>query len=700
MRIMPCRIDGGLGQELDRLRANVENLQRESDVNPHLQSSRSFATLMHYAEWAFKEGIALHTTKPVTESGNRFEEGPGAYPNGAGWVERIDTGRPHQRKLDSSNRAVIFPRTIPRGQGRNVKRRELPILPKSQQVEHMAPKESDSEDDLDTDLAKAALSTGEKAFQSKDWTEADSLLQEALLVLQQIPPEKRTFCDIFSLHYRLAVCAYHIQESAVAEEALKRVAHQAVDSDEQRECRYEVAHLLSHLYIRMGQVDRARTECEAALQGRRKLLGKRSDAALESTALAAHIYFLLDNSARAKSYLAMIPDERKDIIIKAVESTLDAKVELLSSPSLSSRPGSENLGLVGRNEQDGLSSSSLVTPMENVRISQSSTASSIRSHQRIPSYETSPPSEHRRVFSIKQDSVVENPTPDPAPQILGSYKNAPLSLSTLPRKEILNRIKCQPRDRIEDAVCEGDHEALTKLLARKKGSWRLSFRKSSRTERVTALHFAALFGELEMARQLLEANFNVNEVPYGYTATITPLTFAIGARQVKMVEFLIENGARPQEPDSWSTMAGQLMNRSWLAKTLSSGENEDAPARIIAILKTLLKSGLDVNATIDTSGRTLLHQAVAFWTGEYTWDLGVRVKLTEFLHGEGADPWKPNAEGKTPRNLAEASGHEELLMILDRSSVGKKGEDRTVEPVELPADPVRWEIAGGYTSMK
>lgn len=122
----------------------------------------------------------------------------------------------------------------------------------------------DSDNDLDTDLAKAALDTGTKAFKPQEWEEADSLLQEALQVLQQLPKQRRAICDIFSLHYKLALCAYHTQEPADAEEAPMSQVQQSASSEEQRGYIYDAAHLLSHLYIRMGQVDRARSECEKA----------------------------------------------------------------------------------------------------------------------------------------------------------------------------------------------------------------------------------------------------------------------------------------------------------------------------------------------------------------------------------------------------------------------------------------------------
>lgn len=46
-----------------------------------------------------------------------------------------------------------------------------------------------------------------------------------------------------------------------------------------------------------------------------------------------------------------------------------------------------------------------------------------------------------------------------------------------------------------------------------------------------------------MARRLLGSSFNIDEVLFGYSTILTPLEFAIGARQVDMVEVLIANGA-------------------------------------------------------------------------------------------------------------------------------------------------------------
>jgi ankyrin repeat protein len=246
----------------------------------------------------------------------------------------------------------------------------------------------------------------------------------------------------------------------------------------------------------------------------------------------------------------------------------------------------------------------------------------------------------------------------------------------LSRKEILNKVGCQPRDRAEEAVCDGDYGALMTTL-NKKGFWRSNVRKRGRTERVTALHFAALFGEVDMARALIQAGFSVNEVPFGYSTTLTPLNFAIGARQVIMVALLTMKGAVPASPDTWSTLAGQLMSRSWLMKTMSEAEKHLVPKRITEIMDILLHRGWDINAPITASGGTVLHQAVCFWTGAYKWDLSLRAAVTSFLCERGA-------EGKTPYDIASASEHQDLMVIIEDHSRQKRLLGTPAMPVELP----------------
>lgn len=92
-------------------------------------------------------------------------------------------------------------------------------------------------------------------------------------------------------------------------------------------------------------------------------------------------------------------------------------------------------------------------------------------------------------------------------------------------------------------------------------------------------------------------------------------------------------------------------------KTMSEAEQEDALSQITAIIKILLKHGWDVNAPFETSGATILHQAVTFWTGLYRWDMNLRAAMTSFLCERGADAFQANREGKTPYDMALASGY-------------------------------------------
>lgn len=594
----------------------------------------------------------------------------------ADWVGTLESIRRDQRRSHPSDMIPNVPSSFPAGEANTVVTSAASAQLAAKEREAIDTVIDDCDDDLYTDLAKAALDTGTKAFEAQEWEEADSLLQEALRVLQQLPKQQRAFCDIFSLQYRLAVCAYHIQEPADAEEALMSLAQQLASSDEQRAYIYDATHLLSYLHIRMGQIDRARSECGEALLGRRRLLGKRSDASLESIALMAHIYVLLNNPSRAKAYHAMIPETRIDTVVERIQSRLSASslamptetrhspVSTMISPIVAASPRQLHQYIppkAGLGDRHSIAATSLWSAEE-------------RSDSRATEKEKA------TEYYSKDTEVFGAATLTPG----GSQKaNEIPNGQTLSRKDILDKIGCQPRDRLEESVCDGDHSAFASLLSKRKDFWRSKLRKHVCSERVTALHFAALFGEIDMARLLISSKFSINDVPYGYTTSLTPLKFAIGARQVDMVEFLITNGARPSEPDSWSSLAAQLMNRSWLMKTLSEAKKDQVPDQIIAILKILLKHGWGVNAPFDTSGGTLLHQAVTFWTGSYTWDLYLRTAVTSFLCEQGANPFQKNTAGKTPYDTALSSGHQDLLLILDRGSKNKELGYRPVEAVEL-----------------
>ncbi|KAI4655957.1 hypothetical protein J4E93_000673 [Alternaria ventricosa] len=675
-----------------KLQQMVKKLQRSSQVGPPWRYSHTEATLMQYAQEVIVKGMYTPEANPrediVAQTSPKVSSDSDRLP----WMKAIQAIR--------EDRKESVPTKSPR--------RALSVLRGAAPLQGVQEREtSDSDDDLDTDFAKAALSTGSQAFDSGSWDEAVSLLQEALRILQGLSTRQRAFCDVFSLFYRLAVCAYHVQEPVDAAKALIGFVNQPADSDQQRECIHNATHLLSQLYVRMRQLDRARAECEKALQARRRLLGKRHASSLESLALMAHIYVLLNNRALAKSCLAMIPEANREASLKAVEESLQTSVEHLEFSSLLSRARPSETDAIGERPRSRLSETSLEASPEPTGSDSASVSMVLAARpwkaprsvisENMTLVDSSPPmgksqpsASNRVEWRPSEDGSWTqgySPSPRKAEPVVPS-SDEPRHMATsegkpLSRKEILGKVGCQPRDRTEEAVCDGDHGALAAILNKKKGFWRSSVRKRGRPERVTALHFAALLGEVVMARTLIQAGFSVNEVPFGYSTTLTPLNFAVGARQVAMVDLLTANGAVPAEPDTWSTLAGQLMSRSWLIKTTSDADKHLVPSRIIAVMDVLLNRGWDINAPMTTSGGTVLHQAVSFWTGTYKWDLDLRATVTSFLCERGANPFQANAEGKSPCDIASDSEHQDLLAIIEEHSRSKRLTGTAAMPAEL-----------------
>lgn len=686
MYLAPGGVDQRLSTGMENLQDMIEKLYRSSKADSQSRLSRAEADLIQLAREAIAMGTTIYEASLSPRPFIRRQEIEHGDIRITGWIGAVESMR-HSQHLNASG-------------AHDATRGATPAQLASQKGEASDALSDDSDDGFDKDLAKAALETGRKAFESQEWAEAESILQEALRIVGQLPVQQRSFCDIFSLHYRLAVCTYHTKGPVDAELALVSLIQQSANSDEQYGYIYDASHLLAQLCIRMGQIERARSECEKTLQGRRRLLGKRSDASLESTVLMAHIYVLLDNCALAKSCLSMIPEACRSSVIKKVENSLGTGIGQLDFSSPVTRSTSESPSLAVVSNQNTPRAPSLGLALEDCSCHSLSSmvtppaTNNYRPYHQSPSnaVTSSPPMAAVRTHNVLREKRRNNESPPTAIALdvtsLSLCESPELNENSqgnyLSRKEILHRIGCQPKDRIEEAVCEGDHAILASLLDKKKDFWKSKLRKRVRPERLTALHFAALFGDIDMARRLIGSNFNVNDIPYGYTTSLSPLKMAIGARKVKMVEFLIANGAKPSEPDSWSSLAGQLMSRSWLSKTLSEAEREFAPNWIIMILDILLKHGWEVNEPFDSSGGTVLHQAVSFWTGSYMWDLNLRVTITRFLCEQGANPFQANKEGKTPYDVALASGHQDILTILNQNAKRCEVGITSADLVELP----------------
>jgi hypothetical protein len=144
----------------------IEKLQTSSKANPQSRLSHTEAILMQCVREVIAKGTSLSETR-AANSNVRVTE----------WVSALESIRRDQRHSYPSG--TLSDVSTPQDDIHD--RKNVDLL------------SDDSEDDLDTDLAKAALHTGTAAFEAQEWEEADSLLKEALRGLQQLSRHQRQF---------------------------------------------------------------------------------------------------------------------------------------------------------------------------------------------------------------------------------------------------------------------------------------------------------------------------------------------------------------------------------------------------------------------------------------------------------------------------------------------------------------------------
>jgi ankyrin repeat protein len=146
---------------------------------------------------------------------------------------------------------------------------------------------------------------------------------------------------------------------------------------------------------------------------------------------------------------------------------------------------------------------------------------------------------------------------------------------------------------------------------------------------------AAALGDLARVR-LLTTPENVNTLaPDGFSA----LSLACYFRQFSVARYLLEQGAAVE-----LAAANPMQIRPIHAA---------AAARDVAIVQLLLEHGADPNAR-QQQGYGPLHSAAQ--NGQHD--------LVELLIAAGADPSAAADDGKTPADLAQAAGDESLMQLL------------------------------------
>jgi ankyrin repeat protein len=185
-------------------------------------------------------------------------------------------------------------------------------------------------DDEQVELARAAFHKGNQAFDAENWTSAAKFLHTSLRLLHKLPQKHKRQQDIFGLQYRLAVCSYHTGDVDHAEVGLETLLQHGTASDKEGIQLCDARHLLSRIYVERNKLELARAACESTLKARSRLLGKKHQARFESMALMSRIWQLLQDEVLSELYATMIPDDRRDDLLKAV-ATMQP---LASSPVL------------------------------------------------------------------------------------------------------------------------------------------------------------------------------------------------------------------------------------------------------------------------------------------------------------------------------------------------------------------------------
>jgi hypothetical protein len=135
----------------------VTKLQRSSRIGPTWRYSHTEATLMQYAQEFIVKEMKICERNPTvnrTVQALHIESNDDRVPQ---WAKAIQAIREDQQESRVSS---VVPAISPKSPGRTYS-----VLRSLSPIQNMQQHEaSDSDDDLDTDFAKAALSTGSQAF--------------------------------------------------------------------------------------------------------------------------------------------------------------------------------------------------------------------------------------------------------------------------------------------------------------------------------------------------------------------------------------------------------------------------------------------------------------------------------------------------------------------------------------------------------
>lgn len=183
----------------------------------------------------------------------------------------------------------------------------------------------------------------------------------------------------------------------------------------------------------------------------------------------------------------------------------------------------------------------------------------------------------------------------------------------------------------------GNAEVVRLLL--KKGARPNADKSVEVRNEASALFFAVMAGDVDMARALVEAGAKLQRMKVLGTFVQSPLNYATTLDGLAMVEFLISNGGDPNEVDD-----DKISNLAWAAI-----------GNRVSIVQSFLAHGAQVN-TVDRFGMTPLLYAASINHGD--------TAVMEKLIAAGADTTAKNKEGLTAFDLAKTYHYDAIVKLL------------------------------------
>lgn len=183
----------------------------------------------------------------------------------------------------------------------------------------------------------------------------------------------------------------------------------------------------------------------------------------------------------------------------------------------------------------------------------------------------------------------------------------------------------------------GNAEVVRLLL--KKGARPNAEKNVEVRNEASALFFAVMAGDVEMARALVDAGAKPQRMKILGNFMSSPLNYATILDALPMLEFLISKGGDPNEIDD-----DKISNLAWAAI-----------ANRVSIVQSFLAHGAQLN-TVDRFGMTPLLYAASINHGDTT--------VMEKLIAAGADTTAKNKEGLTAFDLAKKYHHDAMVKVL------------------------------------